>query len=230
MKKNLHLTPRLKKIADLIIPCSCVADIGTDHAYLPADLCLREICKNAIALDINKGPLNKARETIEKYGLGDRVELRLGDGAKPLKAGEADAITIAGMGGLLIGEIIGAGKEVFEMAEQIIIQPMSSLPELRYRLYELGYGIKKEVLVREEEKLYHIMSISREEVKKPDEFEMYIGRELMKDKPEYFPEYILAKKNSLIEKLSGLNMAKEKNILEIEKVSKMLERIEEECK
>ena len=231
MKNIPVLTPRLKKIADIIKPCGCVADIGTDHAYLPAELCLREICRTAIALDINKGPLKKAEETVEKCGLKDRVELRLGDGAKPLSAGEADVITIAGMGGLLIGEIINASPEVFESAKQIIVQPMSSIPELRYRLYELGYAIENEVLVREEEKLYHIMSLRKDEnVSEPDEFETLLGRELLRDKPEHFSEYISAKKNSLMQKFSGLNLAKEKNTEEIEKVSAMLKRIEEECK
>jgi tRNA (adenine22-N1)-methyltransferase len=100
------LTPRLQQIADRIQPCACVADIGTDHAYLPVFLCMTQKAEKAIASDIRKGPLARAEATILRYGMQNRVETRLGGGADTLQVGEADCIVIAGMGGLMIAEIL----------------------------------------------------------------------------------------------------------------------------
>ena len=116
------LSPRLQAIADLIKPCHCMADIGTDHAYLPVWLCQNGRCDTAIAADINQGPLDRAGETVRRFQLSNRVSLRLGSGVEPLSPGEADGIVIAGMGGLLIGELLQARPQVFDQAKQILLQ------------------------------------------------------------------------------------------------------------
>ena len=199
------LTPRLQKIADLITPCSCVADIGTDHAYLPAYLCLAGVCRSAIASDIRPGPLERAAATLNRFGLADRAETRLGGGTAPLAPGEADAIVMAGMGGLMIAEIIKSGDSVIRAAGQVILQPMTAAPELREYLLSAGYAITGEYLVREEEKLYHILTIaSGQGSSPPAPLELYLGKGLMDTRPAYFAEYCLRRRQKLLKMTAGL--------------------------
>ena len=103
------LTPRLQLIYDIIPQCNTVADIGTDHGYIPISAVSKGICKYALAMDVNQGPLDAARKNTVKYGVADKVETRLSNGLENLQKGEADVIVIAGMGGPLIGEIIQKG-------------------------------------------------------------------------------------------------------------------------
>lgn len=199
------LSPRLQAIANLITPCQCMADIGTDHAYLPVWLCLNHVCKTAIAADINQGPLDRAAATVGRFGLTDKISLRLGSGADPLTPGEADAIVIAGMGGLLIGELLMANPEVFKEAKQILLQPMSSIPELRETLYKTGYTICQEILVPKEEKLYHLLSVEQKRETEPrTATDFILGKELCAQKPPHFPEYLNREKARLTKKMAGL--------------------------
>ncbi len=222
------LSPRLQAIAHLVQPCRCAADIGTDHAYLPVWLCLENKCDTAIAADVNQGPLDRARETVERFDLAHRVSLRLGSGAEPLSPGEADTIVIAGMGGLLIGELLKASPEVFKQAKQILLQPMSSIPELREELYQLGYSIQKEILVREEEKLYHVLSVLQEP--EPDSFspvDFLLGKCLLDTRPEHFEDYLAAQKLRLTRKLTGLKNGKNPNKSILAETEVLLTKIEQ---
>ncbi len=208
MQNSPSLSPRLEKIANMLKPCHCLLDIGTDHAYLPVAMCMRGVCDIAIAADLSVGPLKRAEETVKRYGMTSRIDLRLGSGAEPVSPNEADAIVIAGMGGLLISELLKASPEVFSMAEQIIIQPMSSIPELRDLLYQNGYTILDEVLEKEGEKLYHILSIKQiKETKTPTKEALYFGYHLLKKQPEHFDKYIILQRLKLEQKLAGLEKA-----------------------
>ena len=97
----MQLTPRLKAIADSILGCKNIADIGSDHAYLPIYLVKNKKTEKAIATDVNKGPANISRERIKHYGLGDIIDVRVGYGLKVLSPDEVNVIVISGMGGLL---------------------------------------------------------------------------------------------------------------------------------
>ncbi len=199
------LSPRLQAIANLIDSCQCMADIGTDHAYLPVWLCQSGRCETAIAADINQGPLDRAAATVGRFRLTDKISLRLGSGADPLTPGEADAIVIAGMGGLLIGELLKANPEVFGAAGQVLLQPMSSIPELREELDKTGYTIRQEILVPEEDKLYHILSVEQKPERSPrTTADFILGKELCSAKPPYFLEYLNREKSRLTKKLAGL--------------------------
>ncbi len=199
------LTPRLQQIADKIQPCACVADIGTDHAYLPVFLCMTQKAEKAIASDIRKGPIARAEATILRYGMQRQVETRLGGGADTLQVGEADCIVIAGMGGLMIAEILKENPAIFAQAGQILLQPMTAVFELRTYLFEHGYTILEETLAKEEEKLYHILSVTaaREEAE-PTEEELYFGKTLMANKPEHFDAYIQKQRRKLTRMAEGL--------------------------
>ncbi len=199
------LTPRLMQLANLVTPCKMVADIGTEHAYLPVYLCMNRKAEFAIASDIRKGPLSRAEATVHRYHMEERISTRLGNGADPLSAGEADCIIIAGMGGLMIADILKDNLRVFRKAKQILLQPMSSVPELRSLLYESGYTILSETLAKEGQKLYHILSVTAEkEPDSPTALEFFFGRNLLKDRPEHFDEYIRKQKRKLTRMAEGL--------------------------
>ena len=103
---TVQLSGRLQAIADLVTCRTVLADVGTDHAHLPVWLCETGKIKSAIAMDVRRGPLLRAEESIRLAGLEDRIRLRLSDGLEQLRAGEADSIVIAGMGGILIRTIL----------------------------------------------------------------------------------------------------------------------------
>ncbi len=209
MEKRPPLSPRLKAIADLIPSCHCMADIGTDHGYLPVWLCLENRIDAAIASDINQGPLDRAAETVRRYGMTDRISLRLGGGAETLSPEEANTIVIAGMGGLLIGDILDASPMVFRSADRILLQPMSSIPELRERLFHMGYTILEEILVPEEEKLYHILAVEKKPETEPfSSLDFLLGRRLCQSKPPHFDRYLAMQKERFSRKLAGLKQGK----------------------
>ena len=154
---NLKLTPRLQAIADSINEYEVLADIGTDHAFLPIYLMQNGKIKKAIAADINKGPIDIAQERIKKYKYEDMIETRQGDGLTVIKPYEADAIVIAGMGGILISEIIEQSKPVAIAAKVLVMQPMQDSGKLRRYLFQNGFEIFDEELAKEDRKIYEII-------------------------------------------------------------------------
>ena len=153
----MKLTPRLQAIADSIIDCEVLADIGTDHAYLPIYLVLNGKITKAITTDINKGPIEIAEKRIKKYKLEDKIETRQGSGLTVLKPLEADAIVIAGMGGMLIAEIIEQSKAVAAASKLLVMQPMLDSGKLRSYLLQNGFEIFEEELAKEDRKVYEII-------------------------------------------------------------------------
>ena len=114
MRTEVKLSKRLERIASFVQPGSRVADIGTDHGYVPIWLVQKGVCPSALAMDVRKGPLERAEEHVEEVGLSGKIELRLSDGLAKLKAGEADTVVIAGMGGKLTCRILEQGRHVWE--------------------------------------------------------------------------------------------------------------------
>lgn len=153
------LKGRLKLLYDMIPPCRILSDIGTDHALLPAYALLSGKCKKAIASDINRGPLERARRTLKQYGLEDSMELRLGNGLGPISEDEADCIVVAGMGGHLITGILLDSLDVAKRANNIIIQPMTKQEVIRPFLWTHGFEILDEDVVREENKIYQALRV-----------------------------------------------------------------------
>ncbi len=185
----MELTPRLKKIADLIPKGSVVADIGTDHAYLPAYCVINGICPNAFAMDVNEGPLNSAEQTVKTNGISDKIELRLSDGIEKLNPGEADVIVIAGMGGLLIESILKAHPEVLKEGTVLILQPMLAQKELREYLYSSQNAVTDEYLAVEGEKVYNIIVARAGLAYTPCEQDIVLGRNVSINSPECFADY-----------------------------------------
>lgn len=170
-----ELSKRLQAVADLVSPGMRLADIGTDHAYIPIYLMENEKIPQAIAMDINKGPLERAEKHIKVHGLEDQIQTRLSDGMAKLQAGEADSAVIAGMGGALMIKILEEGRETALQLQELVLQPQSELEKFRMYLLENGYQIQEEDMVFEDGKYYPMMKVKPGEMTgeswKPEELE-----------------------------------------------------------
>lgn len=152
------LDNRLGLCASLVRKNHRVADIGTDHAYLPVWLCKSNIATSAIASDVNPEPLKRGMQTIEKY-CATNVTACLSDGLQQINPDMVDDIIIAGMGGELIADIISKTPWVKNEKYHLILQPMSKADFLREYLYSNGFDIKYEEATVAENKLYTVMSV-----------------------------------------------------------------------
>ena len=149
---------RLSLCADFVREGSRLADIGTDHGYLPIALCQSGKIPSAIACDINPLPLRSAEENIAKFGLSKMIKTRLSDGLKELAPDEVDDIVIAGMGGELIRDILAAAPWVKDEAKHLVLQPMTHHDDLIRWLYENGFDIDRQKAVRDDGKAYTVLS------------------------------------------------------------------------
>lgn len=156
----IQLSKRLQAVADLGKFGDTMADIGTDHGYIPIYLIQSKRISHAVAMDIGKGPLLRAQEHIAKYQLGAYIETRLSDGAKELCYGEVSSVVIAGMGGVLMQKILRDSEEVFRGVKEIILQPQSEIEQTRRFLLDNGYEILAEDMVLEDGKYYPMMRVS----------------------------------------------------------------------
>ena len=138
---DFSLDNRLALCADFVRDGAKVADIGTDHAYLPVLLCRIGRCDTAIAADINPLPLERGIETINNSGLNNRIEARLSNGLEKISGDEADDIVIAGMGGELISQIIENWEYSKDRSKHFIVQPMSKSEELMRWLFAIVFSV-----------------------------------------------------------------------------------------
>ena len=148
---------RLDAVKNFVRQGSKVADIGTDHAYLPIELVKSKIVSKVIAADKNFFPCQAARKNIADAGLENFIEVRQGDGLKVLHVGEVDTICISGMGGTLIAEILQADIEITNSVERLILQPMNAADELKNFLRENNWLIGDEDLAEENKIVYEII-------------------------------------------------------------------------
>ncbi len=185
----MELNGRLKQIAALIPRCRTLADVGTDHGYIPIYCASHGICESAVAMDINPMPLRSAQNNIAKYGLQDKISVRLSDGLQSLAENEADVIVIAGMGGLLMRDILSRGGSVIGSGTLLALQPMLAARELREYLYSGGFDICDEYVCREQDKFYNIITARRGDGTH-DEADIIVGRNLRQNSPEDFAAYV----------------------------------------
>lgn len=155
----LKLSERLLAAAALVTEGKRLADVGTDHGYIPIYLLEQKKILSAIAMDINAGPLERAKEHIALYGMGDYIQTRLSDGVAALTQGEADTILVAGMGGGLVMHILEDGKEICKTASELVLQPQSELERVRQYLVTEGYETLEEDMILEEDKFYPMMKV-----------------------------------------------------------------------
>lgn len=155
-KKELILQPRLALLASLVPVGASLADVGTDHGYLPVYLLQKGAIKSAIASDINVLPLEHARRTATEYGVTSGIDFRLCAGLDAIEAHEVDTVAIAGMGGETIIEILKNASWTRE--KTLLLQPMTKAEVLRVWLSENGYIITREHLVRDKDTLYAVLT------------------------------------------------------------------------
>ena len=149
----------MKAVAAMVKSGGVLADVGTDHGYIPIALIQRQKIKSAIAMDINKGPLAHAQDNIASAQLGDYIQTRLSDGVAALGEGEADSILIAGMGGELVIHILSEGEKVCKAASELILQPQSDIRKVREYLRLHHYKIVDEDMICEDGKYYPMMRV-----------------------------------------------------------------------
>ncbi|WCK53452.1 class I SAM-dependent methyltransferase [Aneurinibacillus sp. Ricciae_BoGa-3] len=151
-----EVSRRLQAIGSMVTPGSRVADIGSDHAYLPTYLIEQNIAPFCIAGEVNRGPYESALRQVRSAGLTDKIDVRLGDGLAVVNRGEVDSICIAGMGGSLMVSILEARVAELDVKE-LVLQPNVAAPQLRRWLLDHGWQITGEKLIEEDGILYEIM-------------------------------------------------------------------------
>ena len=151
------LSERLRMLAGMVTVGSRLADVGCDHGYLSIELVRSGVCPAAIAMDVREGPLAAAGKHIGEAGLSQYITTRLSDGLGECRAGEADALVCAGMGGRLMERILRADMEKARGMRELILQPQSELPQFRLFLRENGFEIIDEDAVFEDGKYYFAM-------------------------------------------------------------------------
>lgn len=198
-----HLDNRLKLCADFVRNNSKLADIGTDHAYLPVWLCRIGRCVSAVAADINPEPLKRGAKTISDAGLCDAVTARLSNGLEQINADEADDIVIAGMGGELIARIISDCEFAKDSSKHFILQPMTKSEELIKWLCENGYKILKQDCCVAANKCYTVLLVAYcGEIFKRDASYYYIG-ELSPQTEKTHLQFVNNHINRLLKKAKG---------------------------
>lgn len=137
----------MKAVASMVTAGYTLCDVGTDHGYVPIALVQGNIIPKAIAVDINKGPLERANEHIRANGLTEQITTRLSNGLEAIHDGEVDSIVIAGMGGELVIHILTAGETVCRSAKELILQPQSEVSKVREYVRNTGYKIVDEDMI-----------------------------------------------------------------------------------
>lgn len=158
----IHLSKRLMALANMVTDGNRLADIGTDHGYIPIYLCQTGKIPSALAMDIGKGPLQQARTHIAEHGLDGQIETRLSDGMAALQKNEADTILIAGMGGGLVMKILTEGAEKLTGREELILQPQSEIAQVRQFLRMHEFQIVDEDMILEDGKYYPMMKVMQQ--------------------------------------------------------------------
>ena len=218
------LTPRLNCIIKYV-NCRIAADIGTDHAYVPIELINSKRAEKVIAADVRKGPLDIASSNIEKHGLSDRIDTKLGSGLSVLEPGEADTIIIAGMGGMLIGDIIEKDEDTARRS-LLILQPMNSQYELRRRLISNNFKILHEDIECEEHHVYNIIiaESGRQEAFSKD-IDYHIPPVLYEN--EKFGELYNKKKREFLKIINGLERSENADTEKLEYYKKAYDELKE---
>ena len=187
----MQLDDRLQALADFV-PVGCrVADIGTDHGYLAIDLIREGKATFVVAGDLNEGPYEAAKRTVHENAMdAEQVAVRLGDGLQVLEPGEVDTVCIAGMGGVLMTQILEQSPEVVKKLSTLVLQPMNGASELRTWLYRQGWHIADEALAVADGRIYEIIKAERGRAKRPAPLDLLIGPVLWQKKPPLLKHHI----------------------------------------
>lgn len=230
--KNIVLSDRLGVIARFIKQDASVADVGTDHGYIPVYLAQNKIARRIIASDVKKGPLEHAMASAEEYGVNDRIEFVLTDGLDTLESAGLDTVIIAGMGGETIAAILEKAPWTRTKNVRLILQPQSKCDELSAWLDSNGYLILDAALAEDDGRIYSVLLAGADDSWEPDSGtkacgpELCVDRIFMEKREALFPRYL----DMLIEKaqktIKGLEQArKHVRTEELTQHKQLLERL-----
>ena len=202
---NIKLSKRLECIVSNVKSGGIVADIGCDHAFTSICLVERKLAKGAIAMDINKGPLKRAKKHITQAGMEEYILTRLSDGAEELKEGEADTILISGLGGALITDILAKSINTIKTSEELVLSPQSEIYLVRHFLHNNGFKIVHEDMVKEQGKFYVIIRAVQGEEHYKEEAGYIYGEYLINYKNQILKEFLIKEQKRIKTILDSLN-------------------------
>lgn len=181
-----------------------VADIGCDHGFTSIYLVKHQMAREAIAMDINAGPLERAKEHVEAYNMQGQITLRLSDGAKKLEPGEADTLLISGMGGALICNILQGSQEVTKAAKELVLSPQSEVFLVRKCLHDFGFCIVHEEMVFDQGKYYVVIRAIPGEERYDKEEDYSYGRVLIEEKDSVFATFLSKEEKRVLRIIEGM--------------------------
>jgi tRNA (adenine22-N1)-methyltransferase len=202
----MQLSKRLLAVADMVTPGNRLADVGTDHGYVPIWLYEEGRIPSAIAMDLREGPLARAEEHIREHGCEQVLATRLSDGLQKLLPGEADSVVIAGMGGMLMQRILREGQALLPSLRELILQPQSDLEAVRRYLRETGFCIVREDMVLEDGKYYPVIKAVPGETEDGPRIWYRYGRLLLENRHPVLQQFLqkeYATCNTLLEQLKN---------------------------
>ncbi len=222
--KELKLQPRLACIASLVPQGARLADVGTDHGYLPVFLLQRGAIKSAIASDLRPEPLAHAKRSAREYGVEENIDFRLCSGLDAISPDEVDTVVIAGMGGELIVKLLEAAPWTRERELTLILQPQSKPEVLRKWLTEKRYAFTKETLVRDKGTLYAVLCVTAGECRSLTEAEAYAG--VLLDSDPLYGEFLDERIEKFSRAIAGMESAKERDEAELSHLCALKEALE----
>ncbi|WP_209125857.1 tRNA (adenine(22)-N(1))-methyltransferase TrmK [Alkalihalobacillus sp. BA299] len=227
------LSKRLKTVADFVHKDARIADIGSDHAYLPSYLCVNNQIRYAVAGEVNDGPYQSALSQVHRLGISGTVHVRKGNGLEVISPQEVDHVIIAGMGGALITEILETGREKLDGVKRLILQPNVMADRIRIWLKKNDWELIHEVILEEDDKIYEILVAERGYGDKPYtdqcELELLLGPFLMHEKNSAFIKKWKSEINSWKRILNQFEQAKETEEVKLKKeeVIRLITSVEE---
>lgn len=209
------LSNRLLNVIEQVHEGQLIADIGTDHGYVPIYLLKNNIAKKAIAADISQGSCEKAKTNIELYGLSDKIQVRCGNGLEVIDSDEIiDTIIISGMGGLLTIDVLNSNKKVVANSKQLILQPQRDIDKVRSYLHNINFKIINEEMLMEAGKYYTIINAVKGKDTEYSELEYHFGKFLLNKHNVILKQFIEYEYHKLNIVLQNINDNAEINVTE----------------
>lgn len=225
----MEISERLKTVASFVKESSSIADIGTDHGYVPIYLYKEGVINRAIACDVNRDPIKRAESNINLYHLGNVIETRLGDGLTPIKEGEIDGAVIAGMGGMLMIEILRKFPDKTDSFRELILQPQSDVPAVRKYIHSIGFKIEDETMLFEDGIYYNVIRAVHGKEKYTSDKDYLFGKINIDKKNNVLKKYIkgiMNKNEKIAEKLEISNTDNSaKRLAEIKDYQKICQEV-----
>lgn len=204
---TIKLSNRLLTVASFIAPCDTVADVGTDHGYLPVWLLQTKTVRYVIASDIHAGPLARAKQSAAEYSLENKIRFEQCNGLQFADSAVADTIVIAGMGGETIISILSAAPWT-RQGRSLVLQPQSKIPELTGWLQEHGYTLSDAKLCMDAGKLYLVLAVQG----CPTERLITAEELLLRRRDPLLPQYLLGRITRLQHAIAGMERAEQREM------------------